>query len=110
MPSERPAAASAAPRVRSPGTSHAQKMCSPAAAATNTQVSSSIPCGSRYSTTTSPRPNANMTPTARPTFTAFCISTMIGQIPVTPNSTHCAAIHALLVQTIPANSAAGFSV
>ena len=46
---------------------------------------------------------------AVPTPTAFCTSTMIGQMPVMPNITHCAAIHALLVQTVPAKTAAGFS-
>ncbi len=35
---------------------------------------------------------------------------MSGQMPVMPNMTHCAAIHALLVHTVPANTAAGFSL
>ena len=41
---------------------------------------------------------------------AFCTSTYTGQIPVTPKSTHCMAIQALFVQTMPMNAAAGFSV
>ena len=32
---------------------------------------------------------------------------MIGQKPVMPNSTHCAAIHALFVHTVPANDGGG---
>ena len=51
-----------------------------------------------------------MTAAAVPTPTAFWTSTMIGQNPVMPNSTHCAAIQALFVHTVPANAAAGFSL
>jgi hypothetical protein len=108
--SERPAAARASPRERRPGATHAQKMCRPAAPATNMQVSSSRPCGRMNSRKTSPRSNASMTAAAVPTPTAFCTSTMIGHTPVTPNSTHCAAIQALFVHTVPANTAAGFSL
>ena len=62
------------------------------------------------STKTSPASKANMTAAAVPTPTAFCTSTMSGHTPVIPKSTHCAAIHALFVQTVPAKTAAGFSV
>ena len=85
-------------------------MCSPAAPAMKMQVSSSIPCGRMNSRKTSPRPNANMIAAAIPTPTAFCTRTMTGQMPVMPNSTHCAAIQALFVHTVPANTAAGFSL
>ena len=108
--SERPAAASASPRVRRPGATHAQKMCSPAAAATKMHVSSSRPCGRMKSRNTSPRSKASMTAAAVPTPTAFCTRTISGHTPVIPKSTHCAAIQALFVQTVPANTAAGFSL
>ncbi len=56
------------------------------------------------------RSNAASTAAAVPTATAFCTSTMTGQMPVIPNSTLWAAIHALFVHTVPANTAAGFSL
>ncbi len=58
---------------------------------------------------TSARSKAIMIAAEVPTPTAFCMMTMSGQNPVTPNSTHCAAIQALFVHTVPAKIAFGFS-
>ena len=48
-----------------------------------------------------------MTAAVTPTPTAFCTSTNGSQTPVMPNSTHCAAIQALFVHTVPANDGRG---
>ncbi len=50
-------------------------------------------------------PCSAMTPPIWPTCTALDTRTIAGQIPVIPNATHCAAIHALLVHTCAAKLA-----
>jgi hypothetical protein len=51
-----------------------------------------------------------MTAVVVPMPCAFCSSTYGTQSPVIPKATHCAAIHALFVQTWPVNEAAGFAL
>ena len=75
----------------------------------NTANSSSSPCGVMRPKNTSARPLATMIPPVKPTPIEFCTSTNTGQNPLTPNSTHCTAIHALFVHTLAANEACGLS-
>jgi hypothetical protein len=51
-----------------------------------------------------------MTAVVVPRPCAFCRITNGTHSPVIPKATHCAAIHALFVQTWPVNEAAGFEL
>jgi hypothetical protein len=105
----RPAAASACPRGSRPGSTQAQPSRSPAPAATNTAVSSRIPCGLISPKNTSALPLPIISPPVSPTLTAFCSRIQMEPISVMPSTRVPAATRALFVQTRKAKDWAGFS-
>ena len=106
---ERPSSASARPRGRGPGSMMLQPRRSPAAAARNTAVSSSIPCGRIRVKNRPPRPCATIRPPSTPALAAFPNSTTsVGSPSSTPKISASAATHTLLVHTFAANELAAY--
>jgi hypothetical protein len=103
--------ASACPRVRSgPGAIHAQPIRSPTPAPTNTQVSSSRPCGRMYVKKVSPAPAPIITPPVNPMLSRLVASRYSTGTISTPDARHWAVSRALLVHTAAAKFCAWYSL
>ncbi len=106
-PAAWPSSASACDRLRGPGSIHDQPSRRPAPAATNTQVSSSSPCGRISPKNRSSRPSAAIRPPAMPTFSALVHRMQTTGSRSTPSARASAATQALFVATFAANEPAG---
>ena len=106
----RPCSASTCARGRLPGEITDQPSRMPAAAARNTAVNSSRPCGVSRPRKRSALPALNISPPITPTFAAFSNSTNgIGSPNTIAYAMHWAATQELFTQTCSANEAAGCS-
>jgi hypothetical protein len=104
-----PSSARARDLGRGPGSMIVQPSRSPAAAARNTAVSSSMPCGRISAQNSVARPCAIMKPPSTPPFSAFSSSTnTVGMPSRMPKISACAATHALFVHTLAANEVAAY--
>ena len=105
----RPSSASARPRGRGPGSMTVQPSRRPVAAARNTALSSSIPCGRMSAKNSTPRPWAIISPAEAPTLPAFENSShSVGRPSRIPEMSDSAATHTLWVHTSAANDDAAY--
>ncbi len=106
----RPSWATDCIRVRGPGSTQDQKSRSPTPAATNTAVSSRMPCGRISPKNSDPRPWSIISAPITATLRMLDHSRTSTGMPSTPRAMHSAATQALLVHTWAAKCEAAYSL